>query len=200
MGDESGDSTGPTRAEGPQHSPAARNIKRANTTRKRRGEVAEAAFLAKAASLGFGVAKPWGDSERYDFILDSGHNFWDSGHNFWRVQVKSTRTRVRTRYVLTVVGRSRAPYSGVEVDFLAAYVVPRDLWYIIPIDAAGSRTSLYLCAGEGGESKFEKYRDAWCLMACPRAKVEDDDSSNQIPISCRCPQIPVRCAVCPLRT
>ena len=42
------------------------------TTRKRRGEIAEAAFLAKAASLGFGVAKPWGDSERYDFIIDSG--------------------------------------------------------------------------------------------------------------------------------
>ncbi len=116
MGDESRDSTGATRAEGAQHSPAACEIKRAVTTRKRRGEVAEAAFLAKAASLGFGVAKPWGDSERYDFILDSGHNFW-------RVQVKSTRTRVRTRYVLTVVGRSRAPYSGVDVDFLAAYVV-----------------------------------------------------------------------------
>jgi len=29
------------------------------TTRKRRGEIAEAAFLAKASSLGFGVAKPW---------------------------------------------------------------------------------------------------------------------------------------------
>src|SRR6185312_13648485 len=40
---------------------------------KRKGELSEAAFLLKAASLGFGVAKPWGDSERYDFILDS-HN------------------------------------------------------------------------------------------------------------------------------
>jgi hypothetical protein len=38
---------------------------------KRKGELSEAAFLLKAASLGFGVAKPWGDSERYDFILDS---------------------------------------------------------------------------------------------------------------------------------
>ena len=39
---------------------------------KRRGELAEAAFLAKAASMGIGVAKPWGDSERYDFIIDVG--------------------------------------------------------------------------------------------------------------------------------
>ena len=41
---------------------------------KRKGELSEAAFLLKAASLGFGVAKPWGDSERYDFILDPHNN------------------------------------------------------------------------------------------------------------------------------
>src|SRR6185437_5192435 len=41
---------------------------------KRKGELSEAAFLLKAASLGFGVAKPWGDSERYDFILDPHTN------------------------------------------------------------------------------------------------------------------------------
>jgi hypothetical protein len=33
------------------------------------GELAELAFMSKAASLGFGVAKPYGDSERFDFIL-----------------------------------------------------------------------------------------------------------------------------------
>jgi hypothetical protein len=36
------------------------------------GEGSEAAFLNRAAALGFGVAKPWGDSLRYDFILDNG--------------------------------------------------------------------------------------------------------------------------------
>ena len=41
---------------------------------KRRGEVAEAAFLIKAATLGFSVAKPWGDSDPYDFIVQSGAN------------------------------------------------------------------------------------------------------------------------------
>ena len=38
---------------------------------KRRGEIAEAAFLQKAASLGFSVSKPWGESDRYDFILET---------------------------------------------------------------------------------------------------------------------------------
>jgi hypothetical protein len=39
---------------------------------KRRWELAEAAFLLKAQNMGFRVARPWGDSARYDFILDSG--------------------------------------------------------------------------------------------------------------------------------
>lgn len=38
---------------------------------KRRGEMAEAAFVAKVSSLGFGVAKPWGDSDPYDFIVET---------------------------------------------------------------------------------------------------------------------------------
>ena len=38
-------------------------------TGKRRGEMAEAVFVAKAAELGFGIAKPWGDSDPYDFIV-----------------------------------------------------------------------------------------------------------------------------------
>jgi PD-(D/E)XK endonuclease len=39
---------------------------------KRRGGIAELAFMQKAVTLGFGVAKPWGDSDRYDYILDAG--------------------------------------------------------------------------------------------------------------------------------
>ena len=39
---------------------------------KRTGELSEAAFMLKARTLGFNPAKPWGDSERYDFILDTG--------------------------------------------------------------------------------------------------------------------------------
>jgi hypothetical protein len=49
---------------------------------KRRGELAELAFINKALALGFGVAKPWGDSDRYDYILDTGHSLW-------RVQVEA---------------------------------------------------------------------------------------------------------------
>ena len=60
-----------------------RKGKSSKGTFKQRGELAEMAFTYKAAGLGFGVAKPYGDSESYDFILDSGVRLW-------RVQIKST--------------------------------------------------------------------------------------------------------------
>src|SRR5579863_3343250 len=42
-------------------------------TTKRRGEISELAFALAAARQGFGIAKPYGDSERYDIILDPSH-------------------------------------------------------------------------------------------------------------------------------
>jgi hypothetical protein len=59
-------------------------IEASHNTRKWAREQAEGAFLNKATSLGLNVAKPWGDSERYDFIVDSGRRLL-------RVQVKSTQ-------------------------------------------------------------------------------------------------------------
>src|SRR5277367_7097103 len=93
-------------------------------TQKRHGEVAEARFLAKASSMGFGVAKPWGD-ERYDFILDSGHCFS-------RVQVKSTRRRGTRGYSVTIGSGTVAPYDESQIDYLVAYISLEDVWYVIP--------------------------------------------------------------------
>ena len=94
------------------------------TTPKALGEAAEAAFLAKVTSLGFGVSKTWGDSERYDFILDSGKQLW-------RVQVKSSRHSDGSRYIVKLKGA--AAYTAKEIDFIVAYIVPENLWYVIPI-------------------------------------------------------------------
>jgi len=143
-------------------------------TGKRRGEVAEAAFLAKAASLGFGVAKPWGDSERYDFILDSGHHYW-------RIQVKSTQRYAESHYRVRAAGW-RARYTPDEIDFLIAYIVPEDLWYIVPVGALGSRDGLCFYPNGAGKGRLERYREAWCQMACPR----DEGGPSQILVERRC--------------
>ena len=59
---------------------------------KRRGEWVELLFMTVAAGLGFNVAKPWGDSARYDVIVENEGRFL-------RMQVKSTESMVGGCYL-----------------------------------------------------------------------------------------------------
>ncbi len=129
---------------------------------KRTGEISEAAFLHKAVSLGFKVTKPWGDSERYDFVLDSGARLW-------RVQIKSTSALHAGGYQIqpihSVYGVKKLAYTSDEIDALAAHIAPRDVWYILPVSALGSGTSLRLFPDGGCKTaRFEHHREAWDLF------------------------------------
>jgi hypothetical protein len=108
------------------------------------------------------VSKPYGDSERYDFVVDSGQRFW-------RVQVKSTSTLLNGLYHVNAHRRTNhgvVPYESSEVDFMAAYVAPEDAWFIIPIELTHSRTCLYLSPRNWprGPGLFDQYREAWRLL------------------------------------
>ena len=128
---------------------------------KRRGEIAEAMFLTKAVTMGFSVGTMWGDSDRYDLMVDAGGRLL-------RVQVKSAH-RVSGNpgggYHVRAHGHVRRPYRASEIDLLVAYVVPEDAWYVFPPCAFWKMKSICLFprAGKKG-SKFEKYRDAWELF------------------------------------
>jgi PD-(D/E)XK endonuclease len=94
---------------------------------KKRGEWVELKFMVKAAEYGLGVTKPWGDSSRYDFGVEGGGGLV-------RVQVKSTMCRDKGSYACAVRPNQQMgqPYKTGDFDFLAAYVIPEDVWYIIP--------------------------------------------------------------------
>jgi hypothetical protein len=62
----------PTAASHPQTPRLQTPYEREQTT-KRRGEISELAFALAAARHGFGISRPYGDSERYDIILDPSH-------------------------------------------------------------------------------------------------------------------------------
>jgi hypothetical protein len=156
-------------------------------TQKRHGEVAEARILAKASSMGFGVAKPWGD-ERYDFILDSGHCLW-------RVQVKSTRRQGSRGYSVTIASSSLAPYEETEIDFLVAYISAEDVCYVIPVKLLKGRNCLNFWPHGRGKSKWEKYREGWCQMACP---YDEFGPSKIVTPRCR-DNGKVQMAICPLK-
>ncbi len=162
----------------------------ATPTRKRRGEAAQAAFLARATALNSGVLIPWGDSERYDTVVDFGHGLF-------RVQVKSATAYAENRYRVKTTGASGRVYTSKEIDFFVAYIVPENIWYIIPIQAIGPRKGIrfYPTTRRQSKAMFEKYREAWCLLdSCLSVRLR-----KGLPRRCRSKHMEVRCAVCPLR-
>jgi hypothetical protein len=155
------------------------------TTSKQLGEAAEAVFLGKASGLGFAVSKPWGESRPYDMVVDSGYGFW-------RVQIKCAASYRRREYVVTAQSHGK-PYTKDNIDFIVAFLIPEDAWYVVPVESFSPRRTLRFSARPGSRKMFEKYREAWCLLECsPKARGWKD-----IPIHCRCPELSVRCAVCP---
>jgi PD-(D/E)XK nuclease superfamily protein len=146
--------------------PSRRNYQKSvGAWRKRKGEIGESAFLNKAVSLGFGVAKPWGDSDQYDFILDSGTRLW-------RVQVKSAyRYSKKGYYRIHTTGELELPYTPEQVDVLVAYISPVRVWYVIPVaDIVRAACIDFRPNGRYKRSRFEKYREAWCWLACQTGK------------------------------
>src|SRR4051812_30769290 len=123
-----------------------------------RGELAELAFMRKAASLGFGVAKPWGDSDRYDVVVRFENTFW-------RVQIKSVlgKSPSRNHYRVQTANSRKQTYSPKDIDFLVAYIFAEDVWYVIPAHIVENKKSLCLTPGSK-RSSVDHYREAWKLM------------------------------------
>jgi hypothetical protein len=119
---------------------------------KLRGEWAELRFMAAAAEHGLHVTKPWGETLEYDFIVEREAKFV-------RVQVKSTGFKDRSGYSCAV-RRCRGAYEGNPFDFLAVYLVPEDLWYIIPEEVVHGKKSVAIYP-QLKKSKYGAYREAW---------------------------------------
>jgi hypothetical protein len=123
--------------------------------KKMRGEWAESVFMGRASEHGLPVSKPWGDSESFDCVVGRPGKFL-------AVQVKCTISELRTGqgYACSTCSSGK-PYRAGAFDFLAAYVVPEDAWYIIAAKAIRGMKSISLLT-QGG--KYEKYREAWHLL------------------------------------
>jgi hypothetical protein len=143
-------------------------------TTKRRGEISELAFALAAARHGFGIAKPFGDSERYDIILDPSHI--DPSHpqarpRLIRVQVKSSTQFLCGHYRVnahrSIHGRA-VPYTLAEIDFFAAFIIPEDSWFIFPLPHILGATSVSLNSKRRRKRhENDRYREAWHLLAEP---------------------------------
>lgn len=123
---------------------------------KRRGEIAELAFALAAARRGFGISRPYGDCERYDVILDSLHVNTGSSAvlgigarpRLMRVQVKATAHMLHGFHQVaikrSIKGGGYEAYKLSEIDFIAAYIIPEDKWFIFPLPHVVGLTVLLL--------------------------------------------------------
>jgi len=127
---------------------------------KQIGEWAELQFMAKAASYGLRIAKTWGDSARYDVVVEGGGRLL-------RVQVKSTT--YQNPFGGYVCGahpnRGGRPYNRRQFDFLAAYVIPEDVWYIIPSRRVlKGKMGMIVLSPTKPKHKYKRYKEAWHLL------------------------------------
>jgi hypothetical protein len=132
-----------------------RKIEGSNKTTKQRGEWAELCFMARAADRGLNVSRPHGDSASYDVGVEQNGRFL-------RIQVKSTTCHRKGSYTSNITGPKDQRYARGALDFFAIYLVPLDVWYIIPFDVAGGNRSLFLTPRKG--HKFAQYMEAWNLL------------------------------------
>jgi PD-(D/E)XK nuclease superfamily protein len=129
---------------------------------KQRGELAEMMFMVKATQKGFATAKPYGDSRRYDFIVDTGSRLW-------RVQVKSSSALQYGSYMVNLQRNANGEvvfYDASEIDFVVAFVFPCEAWFVIPVEAIYGRKTAKMCLhGNPRSGKLGKYWEAWGLMS-----------------------------------
>jgi len=122
---------------------------------KKRGEWAESVFVARAAEHGLEISKPVGDSGRFDCVIGGPGKFV-------AVQVKCTIAKQQNAkgYICNLKTNNKKYLAG-AFDFLAAYAILEDTWYIVPEKAIRGMGAICLCSTM---PKYERYREAWQLL------------------------------------
>ena len=127
---------------------------------KLRGEWVESLFVARSQEEGIPPLVPWGERKGYDNVVG-----WPG--DFWAVQVKSTMSRLANGGYELSIWAQHQRYEPGAFDFLAAHVIPKDAWYIIPEKEIRGMKSVTLCSEEN-RGKYEQYREAWHLLKRPK--------------------------------
>lgn len=105
---------------------------------KQKGDISEAQVLAALLRFGCNVLVPFGDRNRYDFVVEENGAFT-------RIQVKTAQIIKDTvRFKVCSVTRKNgkcgsAPYHG-QIDFFMSYCPENGAIYSIPISSCGKRS------------------------------------------------------------
>ncbi len=127
------------------------------------GDSSELAFALGAKNRGIHLNKPLGGDCPYDYVTDAGDG------RLLRVQVKSTEVkekgksnyRVNATYLSD--GKSRK-YTQHEADVVAVHVVPKNIFYFIPLSEVKGQTIRVYPDKSLNKGSFESYRDNWNVL------------------------------------
>jgi hypothetical protein len=142
------------------------SARRPSIDTKRLGEIAEMAFILKATSLHLTPSRPYGERRPYDFLLECGERVL-------KIQVKCVsvpRSFNANSFSVNVVQHKhggRAAYTSKDIDFLVAYVLPHNTFYVIPVDVLNQRKMIVVYPAGKKRSDgglYESYREAWHLL------------------------------------
>lgn len=143
------------------------------------GEAIEALFTYEMKKRGVTISAPVGDSARYDRLIDRGPNFPRDGlGRHITVQVRGAlrlRTGRNAHNVSTCSSRKHARcLMPADADVLAAYAAAANIWYFIPVHTFAPARSIPIYPqgfspperrGHPENTKYEKWRDAWHVVA-----------------------------------
>lgn len=116
-----------------------------------RGSEAEMLFAARAMREELAINLPFNDIMKYDFIVDNNVALH-------KVQVKMTAyEETEGTYRIDCKG-----YERKDVDFFAFYVLPLNVWYVLPF--AGLKGQTVRLSPEKVKDMYGKYKEAWELL------------------------------------
>ena len=103
------------------------------------GEISETQILSKLISLGYSVSIPYGNSQRYDLIVDNGILF--------RVQCKTGRIKngalIFKAFSINCSDYINKNYCG-QVDVICVYCPDNNKIYWVPMKFVGKKKVIYL--------------------------------------------------------
>jgi PD-(D/E)XK nuclease superfamily protein len=129
-------------------------------------------FVARAAECGLEISKPFGDSGRFDCVVGGPGKFV-------AVQLKCTIAKqpYAKGYICNLKSNNKKYRAG-SFDFVAAYAILEDTWYIVPEKAIRGMGAICLCSTM---PKYEQYREAWHLLKIPLLA---KPARNAAPLGC----------------
>jgi len=126
------------------------------------------------------------DAFDVDFVLDSAFDSDREGHGFSHADKRLKKRSAASAAVnagtdgtdpiscadLEIwsgrIGVSPVRPRFIEIDFIAAYIIPEDSWFIVPLPhVLGQVNLLFRPGSDRRRHAFDRYREAWHLLREP---------------------------------